>query len=167
MDVHSFCRICKISIWIFIPFAEPGWIQFSLVCTRDRDGGFAEAPLNWGFGSGNWGTDIPKCIQRSDTFSTWGIMVCLVWATCYNDGWWFLPSCPPALGQLQPACAFLCPWGLWEDAEKCISLFKLQPSTERDCAFVCAMLSTKRAQSWGLVLGAAATTGTTTGGSKQ
>lgn len=91
----------------------------------------------------------------------------MVWTTCYNDGWWFPPFCPPALGWLQPACEFLCPWGLWEDAEKCISLFKLQPSTERNSAIVCAMLSTKRAQSWGLVLGAAATTGTTTSGSKQ
>lgn len=127
-QLHSFHRTWMDSVqFSFAPgigvgiYREPHWIEF------------------WDFGSGNWGTDLPKCIPWRDTFSTWGITVRLVWTTCCHDGWWFLPSCPSDLGCLQTVCEFLCPRGLWEDAEKCISLFKLQPSTEKDCAIACAM----------------------------
>lgn len=101
--------------------------EFSLVWDQGQRWGLCSKP-HW---TGFWGTEVliwelryrsTQCNQWSNTFFTWGIAVCLVWATCYSGRWWLLPLWPQFPGWLQPACEFLCPWGLWENAEKHFSL---------------------------------------------
>lgn len=125
----------------YISFAKSGQVQFSLVLHWGQRG---DSKPHWtvlyerrGFGLEIEGQIYSGAANRAILFFTWEVAVCLVWATCYSNGWRLLPPWPPSPGWLQPACKFLCRWGLWENAEKSISLFKLQPSTERDCNCLC------------------------------